>query len=95
MWKRIPDNFLLGCVLGGSLLYLSTHLIDTWRTNAYGENVPAFWHEPKPELIALLLNIFLFRISIRRHEKTAQGILFITVVMVIAFYFFKARHFGS
>lgn len=90
MFKRIPDNFLSGMLIGGLLLIAIAVLISYLRGMVYAEqDIPIYLRRPKPELVGLAVNIFLFRLFMVRlnKEKTGRGILFTTVLLVLMYYF--------
>lgn len=94
MFRKIPDNFFLGNILGACILFTGVKLIQTVRLHRYTENeLPPILHEPKPELVILLLNIFLFRFLLLKlkYEQTGKGVLFSTVLLVMIYYFGRMK----
>ena len=98
MFRKIPDNFFLGMALGAGVLFLGERIIQAIRLHRYTEyTLPRILHAPKPELIVLLLNIILFRFLILkvRYEQTGKGVLFITVALVMIYYFARIKWNGA
>jgi len=94
MFRKIPDNFFLGVALGALVLFVGKNLIHYIRVHQFTENsLPPFLHEPKPELVVLLANIFLFRFLMIKlsYERTGKGVLFCTVALVVIYYFGKFK----
>ena len=91
MWSKLPgDNFILGLVTGIITLlvtYASLRGIRLLFVDYYGN--PYFFPAPRIELICILINILFFRVMIVNlgKEKTGRGILFITVLLSITFFF--------
>jgi hypothetical protein len=52
-------------------------------------SLPPILRDPKPELLLLLANIILFRVLLLKlsFERTGKGVLFITVALVVIYYF--------
>ena len=91
MWSKLPgDNFLLGLVTGIVTLvvsYFSLRAIRLSLADYYGD--PNIFPAPRVELICMLINILFFRVMIvnLEKEKTGRGILFITVILSITYFF--------
>jgi hypothetical protein len=98
MWSKLPgDSFILGFVTGIISLiisYFSLRAIRLLFVEHYGN--PYFFPAPRVELICMLINILFFRIMIvnLKKEKTGRGILFITVLLSVTFFylFFKLNY---
>ena len=95
--KQEGDNFLLGLLAGFVTLCLSYFVLRSVRlalADHYGN--PYFFPSPRIELIAILINIILFRITILNlnKDKTGRGILFITVILSLTFFvlFYKYHY---
>ena len=93
--KGSGDNFFLGAILGAVTLtcaYLTFRLIRLTLAGHYGN--PYFFPAPRVELISILLNVLLFRIVIinLKKESLGRGILFITVMTAIAYFFMFFRY---
>ena len=91
MWSKLPgDNFLLGLVTGIISLAISYFGIRAIRLSVaeyYGN--PYIFQAPRVELICILINILFFRVMIvnLEKEKTGRGILFVTVVLSVTYFF--------
>jgi hypothetical protein len=91
MWSKLPgDSFILGLVTGIVTLiasYISLRAIRLSLVEYYGN--PYLFPAPRIELICMLINILFFRIMIvnLQKEKTGRGILFITVILSVTFFF--------
>lgn len=91
MWSRFPeDNFLLGIALGAATMAITFLGLKGMRmalVNHYGD--PYFFPSPRVELITILVNILLFRLVIvnLKKDKTGRGILFVTVISSMIFFF--------
>jgi len=97
MWKKIPDSFLLGLISGImtlGLFYLTIAFVRSLVVEHY--NNPYLFGAPKPQLFSIFLNVLVFRIVIVNldKEKFGKGILFITVLstLVYFFYYFRYNH---
>src|SRR5262245_48603827 len=96
MWKKLPeDSFVLGLAVGMATLFTSYVLFRWLRlalVNHYGN--PYFFPAPRIQLLAILLNVILFRyIMVKvRKEKTGKGILLSTVVLSFAYFYMFLRH---
>ena len=95
--KLNSDNFLLGVITGLISLFLIWFGLRSVRLSLiehYGN--PYFFPPPRIELITILINVIIFRIMIvnLKKEKTGRGILFITVILSLAFFylFFKFNY---
>lgn len=91
MWSKLPgDNFLLGLITGMFTLIISYFSLRAIRLSVaeyYGN--PYIFQAPRVELICILINILFFRVMIvnLQKEKTGRGILFITVILSITYFF--------
>jgi hypothetical protein len=91
MWSKLPgDNFFLGLITGTITLivsWISLRAIRFTVAEYYGN--PYIFPSPRIEFICMLINILFFRIMIVNldKEKTGRGILFITVVLSITYFF--------
>jgi hypothetical protein len=89
--NKLPgDNFFVGLLAGITtltLFYFGLRSVRHALAGHYGD--PYFFPAPRIELITILLNIILFRVVIvnLEKEKTGKGILFITVILSVAFFF--------
>ena len=98
MWsKQNSDSFLLGLIAGLASLFICWFALRAIRLSLidhYGN--PYFFPPPRIELITILINVIFFRIMIVnfKKEKTGRGILFITVILSLAFFylFFKFNY---
>jgi hypothetical protein len=93
--QKLPDNFLFGIVTAILTLAISCFLLFSLRhilINHFGD-ISAF-AEPKPQLIAVLINIVFFRFVMvtYKKEKTGRGILFATVILTFIYFFLYSRH---
>jgi len=92
--KKIPDSFLLGLVSGVATLSLF-YLVFAWlrklAVNYYGN--PYMLAAPKVQLFAIFLNVLLFRFFVITldKEKFGKGVLMVTVIisLIYFFYYFK------
>jgi len=94
--KWTKDSFLLGLISGATLLYAFYIIVSQIRLFIVGTlNDPYLFGSPRSELIAVTLNLICFRFLLLRYhkEKTAKGILFITVISTFAyvFYYYKMQ----
>jgi hypothetical protein len=91
MSAKIPDNFLLGMLCGTVVLCGGAAAVEKIR-NGFAD-IPRYWTAPKPELVVLLLNIFLFRMLMLKagYERTGRGVLFATIVLVMIYYFGRMK----
>lgn len=91
MWSKLPgDNFILGLITGMITLIISYFSLRAIRLSVaeyYGN--PYIFLPPRVELICILINILFFRVMIvnLQKEKTGRGILFITVILSITYFF--------
>ena len=91
MWSKLPgDNFFLGLITGivsVVISYFSLRAIRLAVAEYYGN--PYIFPAPRTELICLLINILFFRVMIvnLQKEKTGRGILFITVILAMTYFF--------
>ena len=91
MWSKLPgDKFILGLVTGIVSLAVSYFSLRAIRLSVvvhYGD--PFIFPAPRIELICLLINILFFRVMIvnLEKEKTGRGILFVTVILSITYFF--------
>ncbi len=95
--NKIRDNFWTGLVVGVVLLCINYFFFEYLRSilaDHYGN--PYLFPAPRIQLFAILVNILLFRLCLINFdkEKTAKGILFITVLSALGylFYFYKFQH---
>ena len=81
---------------GGGLLYLLLMIAKNLRENYAEHALPGFLREPRPELVALVINILFFRLLMVNfsYEKTGRGVLFSTVLLVIVYSYSRFRHFA-
>ncbi len=93
---RIKDSFLIGIVTGLASIFLFYNLLSLGRTLLvnYYQN-PYMLKSPAVQLITMLINIIIFRFLLIKfdREKTAKGILFVTVLLtfIYFYFFFKAN----
>jgi hypothetical protein len=91
MWSKLPgDNFFLGLITGITSLVISWFSLRAIRLSVveyYGNSY--IFPSPRIELICILINILFFRVMIvnLEKEKTGRGILFITVLLSITYFF--------
>jgi len=94
-WTK--DSFLLGFFSGAGLLYIFYLIVSQIRLFIV-ETIqdPYAFGSPRSELIAVTLNLICFRFLLLRfnREKTAKGMLFVTVVstFLYVFYNFDLKH---
>ena len=93
---KIKDSFLTGLITGLASIFLFYYLLSVGRTLLvnYYQN-PYMLKPPVVQLLTMLINIIIFRFLLIKfdREKTAKGILFITVVLTLIYFyfFFKAN----
>ena len=98
MWNKLrEDNFLTGLMAGllsMMMVYAGLRMLRSALAEYYGN--PFFFPTPRIELITILCNVILFRIVIinLKKDKTGRGILFITVLLSMIFFylFFKMNN---
>ena len=96
MWSKLPgDNFILGLITGITTLVISYFSLRAVRLSIaeyYGN--PYIFPAPRIELICMLINILFFRVMIVNlgKEKTGKGILFITVILSITYFFLFIKY---
>ena len=95
--KWTEDSFLSGLIAGVLLLlifYTTVSQIRHFFADYY--NDPYLFASPRPQLIAVALNMICFRFLMLRfnREKTGKGILFITVLATFAYiiFYYKMRN---
>jgi hypothetical protein len=93
--RKLPDNFLFGIVTSVLCLGLICFLLYAIRMiviEHYGYS--SALEEPKLQLIAVAVNVVLFRfimVSLKK-EKTGRGILFMTVLLTFVYLFLYSRY---
>jgi hypothetical protein len=89
----LKDSFPLGLLGGTASLFVFLMFIGFFRRiiAAY-LNDPSIFGSPRTELLAVTLNIVLFRFLVLRfnREKTGKGVHFITVMITFAYLFFNS-----
>jgi predicted branched-subunit amino acid permease len=93
--QKLPDNFLFGVITAMLGLAINCFLLFSVRhilMNHFGNE--GVFAEPKPQLIAVLINIIFFRLVIVNYkkEKTGRGILFTTVMLALVYFFMHSRY---
>jgi hypothetical protein len=93
--QRFPDNFLFGmltAILCLSISYFLLYGIRAVVVSYYGN--PFLFAEPKIQMIAVVINIVVFRFVLVtfKKEKTGRGILFATVVLIFIYFFLYSRY---
>lgn len=89
--KWTKDSFIFGLIAGTVLLFVFYEIISQIRLMIVnGLNDPYLFGSPRSELIAVTLNLICFRFLLIKYtrEKTAKGILFITVLITFAYFYF-------
>ena len=92
--KWTKDSFLLGLFSGAVLLYLFYFLVSQIRLFIVTTMAdPYLFGSPRSELIAVGLNMICFRFLLLKYnrEKTAKGILFVTVIAVFVYIYFNYK----
>ena len=95
--QKLPDNFYFGIVtaiLGVALSYFLLYGLRVVVVGQYGYSTALA--EPKLQMIAIAVNIILFRLVMvnLKKERVGRGILFTTVVLTfIYFYLYSRYHF--
>jgi hypothetical protein len=94
-WERWnKDNFILGLITGLISLVVFYYLLTGLRMMIikYTDD-EGILRPPAIQLITMLMNVIIFRLVIINldREKTAKGILFITVLITLGYFyiFFK------
>jgi hypothetical protein len=92
--RRIKDSFLLGVFAGLFLIPVFYYLVSLIRglvVDYYGN--PYLMHPPIVHLITLMLNVIIFRIVIINldRERTGKGLLFITVIVTLVYFYIYFR----
>jgi hypothetical protein len=93
--KKLPDNFWFGMLTGLLCLGISYFLIYSLRLVVVNYNGnPYSFAEPRVQLIAILINVILFRFMMVtfQKEKTGRGILFTTVLLTFIYFFLYSRY---
>jgi hypothetical protein len=89
-WKKwAKDSFVFGLITGAILLFVFYFIISQTRLIIAGHlNDPYIFLDPRSQLIAVTLNLICFRFLLLKYEreKTAKGILFITVISTFAYF---------
>ena len=93
--KRIKDSFAFGLLTGTISLVVFYYLltgIRSWLVDHYDN--PYILRPPTVQLIAVAFNIIIFRFLMINYqkEKTGKGILFITVIMTLGYFFVFNRY---
>jgi hypothetical protein len=93
--RKLPDWFLFGILIAILCLGISYFLLYILRlafVNYYGN--PYVFAEPRIQLIAMLINVVLFRVVVVnfKKEKTGRGILFTTVILTFLYLVLYSRY---
>ena len=92
--KRIKDSFAFG-LFSGAISLVVFYYLFTWIRSLlidyYGN--PYLLRPPTIQLIAVLINIIIFRLLMINYKKeqTGKGILFITVIMTLGYFYLLNR----
>ena len=92
--NKIKDSFLFGLVGGLFTLVFFFYLVTGIRMILISlTDNPAMLRPPFPQLLAMLLNVLLFRVLIinLKKENTGKGVLFITVLLTLAYFYIYNR----
>ena len=88
--KKWLNTFLAGTVIA-LLIYVVMFFMLEWMNKIFSsvENANTL-RLPKMHLVALVVNIILFRFLIRKEgkEDTAKGILFVSFLYMLAYFIF-------
>ncbi len=96
MWKKLPDSFIIGIVIGALslvLFYMIFASIRSLLTDYYGD--PYMLGAPRVQLFSIFLNVVCFRFVMVKtdKEKFGKGLLFITILAsFVYFYYFLKFH---
>jgi len=95
MFKRIPDTFFVGIVAGIVTLFLSYLAVRTVRlllVNHYGNEF--IMAPPRIQLYSIVINVVLFRFLIIKYDKEniGKGLLFITIVLALIYFYLYSRY---
>ncbi len=91
--RLTKDSFLLGLLGGTASLFFFIMFISFIRKMVtLSMNDPTLFASPRTELLAVTLNVVLFRFLVLRfnREKTGKGVLFITVMITFAYLFLNS-----
>jgi hypothetical protein len=88
--KWIKDSFILGLLYGLVSLVIFYYMFSAIRSliiDYYGN--PYILRPPIVHLLTMLVNIILFRLLMINYgkEKTGKGLLFVTVIATLAYFF--------
>ena len=91
-WSK--DSFIVGLVGGSISLVAFYFLLNTIRVaiiNHY-EN-PYLMKPPTMQLITMAINVIIFRILVVNYdkEKTGKGLLFITVLATLGYFYYYSK----
>ncbi len=92
--KWTKDSYLLGIFGGGMLLLLFYFIVSQIRLGIVTYlNDPYLFGPPRSELIAVTLNMIVFRFLMIKFdkEKTGKGVLLITVLSTFAYIIIKYK----
>jgi hypothetical protein len=92
MSRTIPDNFLLGLLIGAGTLAATAWLAELARTSWYGDSsIPFLLRAPKPELAGLIACYAWFRFFMTRagRERTGKGVLASMMLVVVVYYWLR------
>ena len=92
--SKVKDSFVLGLFSGAGLLtgtYFLFEYIRSTIADACGN--PYMFQAPRVQLCSLLVNILAFRFLLVNYdrEKTAKGILFISVMSALTYFYYFYR----
>lgn len=89
--NRLSDSFVTGLFIGGGTLVLFYVLINWIRLFLISQTGNELLLKPPAvQLYSVVLNVILFRMVMVKMEKeqTAKGILFVTVICLLAYFIF-------
>jgi cytochrome bd-type quinol oxidase subunit 2 len=92
--RKLPDNFLFGIVTALLSLGLCCFLLYGLRMVVAHYGYSNAFEEPKLQLIAVVVNVLLFRFVMvnMKKERTGRGILFITVLLTFLYLFLYSKY---
>jgi hypothetical protein len=94
MFKRIPDTFFVGIIIGMITLFLSYLAVKAIRillVNHYDNEY--LMAPPRVQLYSIVINVIIFRFMMVRfdRENTGKGILFSTIILALIYFYFYLR----
>jgi hypothetical protein len=92
--RQIKDSFVVGLIGGSVTLVFFFYLFSAIRAMLVSMSGNLYMlRPPAVQLFTMVVNVILFRILIInfQKEKTAKGLLFITVIATLAYFFIFFR----